>query len=250
MLNYWGPQLVWIISSMLSLVTIVALWVSADSGADIAGYSKDQLITYAIVGLAAGAFINFNPFPGAKGKIKDGSFASHYMLKPVSFFFERLVWETTWRTYFLAFNVAATIIALIIFSQYVEFSFEITSLPSLVIAIGLATLLQFTFTMCLSLVAFWYTEVNALNTFKYVALGVLGGMAIPISFIPGYFQQLVMLLPFRYMYSFPMEIFFSKISGSQIIYGLILQIFWLSVFLILYKVMYRSGVKKYVSVGQ
>ncbi len=250
MISYKGPTIIWAICSLISLVTVVALWLSVSSGPLLAGYTKDQLITYAIVGVIASAIINFNPFPGAKRQIKDGSFATSVMLKPLSFYKERFVWESTWRIYFTAFNLITFIAACIVFAQFLSFSMEILNLPFLLVTVGGAIVLQFTLSMCLALLAFWFTEVDSLNSLKWIALAILGGTALPISFIPGLFQVLVRLLPFRYMYSLPMEIFFNKLSTQEIIFGIFIQVIWLGIFLLIYKNLYNNGIKKYVSVGQ
>lgn len=250
MTSYRGPLVLWALMSLISLTTIVAVWLSSSSGNEIAGYTKNQLITYAIIGVVISGLITFNPFGGVKQKIKDGSFATIVMLKPYSFFTERLVWELTWKSVAAFFNLTVAVVFSFFLFDRLDFS-TFALHPFLFFwSLSGAALLQFSFTMCLALIAFWFTEIESLNSLKWIALSILGGSSLPITFIPDVFQTVIKILPFRYMYSLPLEIILNKISADEMHVSLLIQLAWIFIFVILYKLIFSRGVKKYVSVGQ
>ncbi len=249
MFVYYGPLLIWSICSALSLIAVVAVWQASQAPGLIATYTKDQLITYAVLGILMMGILNFNPFPSVRTQIKDGTMASRILLKPVSFFFERLAWELSWKSTQIFFNFAVFAIgALLLFNNLVFPTLQV-GLYLLIPTMIFAALIQFTFAFCMALFSFWFTEVEAIGSLRWIAIGILGGSAIPISFIPQNLQWIIKILPFRYMFSFPMEIIFGKVSGTEIYTGILVQGLWLVVLIGLYKLMLRSGIKSYVSVG-
>lgn len=247
---YRGPLLIWAVCSCLSLITIVAVWFASATHGTIAGYSKNQLITYAILGVLMGGLLNWNPFPGVKSRIKDGTIAGKTLTKPYSYFLERIMWELSWKSYAIFFNLAVVVIATIfLYKNLVLAPMQISSVILLIAIIG-ACLLQFTFAFCLALLTFWFTETDAIGSTRFLCMTLLGGSSIPIAFIPASYQGIVRLLPFRYMYSLPMEIMLNKVPGSEVLIDLIIQYGWLLIFILLYKLMWNNGLKRYVSVGQ
>lgn len=50
-LAYRGPIVVWIASNILNLLVILAVWMVAAGGSTFGGYTRNELITYYIVGL-------------------------------------------------------------------------------------------------------------------------------------------------------------------------------------------------------
>ena len=101
----------------------------------------------------------------------------------------------------------------------------------------------------MALLAFWFTKVDTLDALFWAGRIIFGGQVVPISFLPGIFKTLAYALPFRYMFSFPLEIYFNKLDSLQLISGLIMQIIWIMIFLLSYKVLFSRGVKAYESYG-
>lgn len=249
-LAYRGSLLLWLIGNLLSIMTGIAVWLSASNNGVLGGYTLSRLITYSIVGIFIGWAINWNPFPGIKEQIKKGDIAA-LLIKPISFVGSSFTWEAGWRTVCMAVGLIGTLLASIVLSKYLSFPPMSKIILLLPLALILGTLIQFSFGVCLGLLAFWFTEIEAIASLRWIGLEILGGAAIPISFIPQIFQPLIKILPFRHMYSFPMEILFGKVtSGNDLLLGFLMQIFWLITFFIIYKIMWQRGLKVYVSVGQ
>ncbi|KKU92139.1 MAG: hypothetical protein UY21_C0005G0028 [Microgenomates group bacterium GW2011_GWA1_48_10] len=247
---YRGPLLVWSICSVLSVIEIVAIWLAADANSLIATYSRNQLITYSLLGTILGGLLNWNPFIGVKENIKDGTIASQALLKPISYIFERLFWELSWKSGAIIFNLSVFLIALLFLRQNFELPIGSVSPPFFLLSALLAMTIQFFFSFNLALIAFWTTEVSPLNSLRWLGMSILGGSVIPIAFIPENFQPIVHLLPFRYMYSFPVEIIFNKLSSSEIMTGIFVQILWALFLVLIYKLLWKFGIRTYVSVGQ
>ena len=101
----------------------------------------------------------------------------------------------------------------------------------------------------LALAAFWTTRVNALNQMYFVALLFLCGRMAPLELMPDWVQTLASLLPFRWMVSFPVELFLGRLTVDQALNGFAAQGVWLLLGWGLLGLIWASGVKRYSAVG-
>ena len=77
----------------------------------------------------------------------------------------------------------------------------------------------------------------------------LSGQIIPLPFFPEKMRQVLELLPFAGMQNVPLRIYSGDLSGEPMIIAVVLQIFWLGVFLILGKLLFRVTERRAVVQG-
>jgi ABC-2 type transport system permease protein len=82
-----------------------------------------------------------------------------------------------------------------------------------------------------------------------VIMEVAGGAIIPLSFFPGVLQKLLMVLPFPYMIYLPMQIYLGKIPLSGVPFEFIKESVWIMGLILLNLVIWKRGVRQYVSMG-
>jgi ABC-2 type transport system permease protein len=121
-----------------------------------------------------------------------------------------------------------------------------------VLSLVLSFLLGYFLEACMGLVAFWYLEVGSL-TFIYMLLSFfLSGQMFPLDWLPSEpfnFQILVDLLPFKFLAYFPAAVFLGKISGSELYWGIAVELAWVVFFIILSRVLWNRGVRRYSGFG-
>lgn len=247
---YRGSILVWVLINAFYLVIIVNLWLSSSSGATIGGYLKNELITYYVVALFLRWLVFWLPSYDIAREIKTGEIVSSTLIKPVSFFWKKMSEELGWHLIGPIFGIMGSLILAFLFRNYLVLEFSLSKTLIFIPAIALAILLTFISSLCLGLLGFWFTEIWAIDSLYWAGRELLSGQWIPLSFIPGVFQTLARLLPFRYMFSFPLEIFFGKLSGVEIIQGMAGGIIWFAVFVLIYKIMWQKGRRAYTAFGQ
>jgi ABC-type uncharacterized transport system permease subunit len=84
---------------------------------------------------------------------------------------------------------------------------------------------------------------------RYLALALASGYLVPLELLPAPVTQLLLLLPFRAMLSFPVELLLGRLGPAQIAAGLGLQLFWAVALLLLMRLMWRRGLRRYSAVG-
>ena len=116
----------------------------------------------------------------------------------------------------------------------------------------MAFLLGYFIEACMGLVGFWFLEVTSL-TFVYMLLNFfLSGHMFPLDLLPQEpvnVRAMVDLLPLKYLAYFPAAVFLGKVEGAALTQGLILQAVWLAFFMVLSRVMWWRGVRRYSGFG-
>lgn len=95
---------------------------------------------------------------------------------------------------------------------------------------------------------FTLDEKGIVNIFMVVS-DILSGLVIPIPFFPKYLQNISDFLPFRYVSDFPFRLYVGNISNMEGIKGIILQIFWIVILVIIGKIITNRALKKAVIQG-
>jgi ABC-2 type transport system permease protein len=78
---------------------------------------------------------------------------------------------------------------------------------------------------------------------------VVGGAIIPPSFFPQILQKIFLLLPFPFLIYLPMRSYLGKIPLDHIPIEFLKEIGWIAGFALLNLVMWKRGIRQYVSMG-
>ena len=91
-------------------------------------------------------------------------------------------------------------------------------------------------------------EKGIVNVFMVVS-DILSGMLIPIPFFPKFLQNISNILPFRYITDFPFRLYVGNISMNEGFIGIIIQIIWIVILVILGRFITKKALKKAVIQG-
>ena len=81
------------------------------------------------------------------------------------------------------------------------------------------------------------------------SIRLLGGGVFPLSIFGPKLTIVANLLPFEYLYSFPLEIVFGHVKYQEIVQGFLQELIWIFVFLIMNLFIYKRAIKKMVIEG-
>lgn len=129
------------------------------------------------------------------------------------------------------------------------------------INISISTLILFLTTMILSSILmtvlvllyhviclFTLDDKGIVNIFMVVS-DILSGLILPIPFFPKYLQNISNILPFRYISDFPFRLFIGNINSYECLLGIITQIIWIIILIILGRLLTKKALKKAVIQG-
>lgn len=233
---------------MINLFAVTAVLLSADTSV-LGGYTKPELIGYYILVFFVGQIINWFCYWDVSGVIYDGS-VINFIIKPFSFFKKILVGELAWKIANILIYIFALLIIYAVLGGNISLSISGTVALKLVPVLIIGSAITFLMHFLLGSIAFYLTETQFLIDFYFIFSQLLGGAIVPLSFFPEKFMPFLNLTPFRYTFSLPAEIAFSRISDGQYWMALVAGLAWIAFLGLGCRLVWVNGIKKFSAYGQ
>lgn len=235
----------------LPLVTQIFLWgaiyrgVTADT---LNEYSYTDMVAYYLLAMLGRAFSSMPGLAsGIANEVRDGT-VKKYLTQPIDMigylFWHRIAHKLVY------YAIAAGPFALVFFlcRSYFPALPEWPVLAAFVASLLMAFLVGFLLESLIGLISFWFLEVSSL-VFIYMMLNYfLSGHMIPLEWIEGWLP-FVHYLPFRYLAYTPAAILLGKIPPSQLPFELCVELCWIVMLLVLNRVAFAAGVRRYGAFG-
>jgi ABC-2 type transport system permease protein len=258
-LVYRGDFALGTLMRFLPLVTQVFLWGaifqavrSEDGSGTIAGYTYREMIAYYLLTQISRAF---SSMPGLASsialQIRNGEIKK-YLIQPVDLIGFLLLNRIAHKLVY--YVVAAGPFALVFYlcRDYFDGWPDATTMLAFLASLVMAFLMGFFLEATLGLVGFWFLEVSSLLFIYMLFTFFFSGHMFPIDMLnalPGYWGAIVRAIPLQYLAYFPAAVFLGKIQGADLAWGLGLQLFWTVFFIVLCRVTFHLGVKRYSGYG-
>ncbi len=254
MAQYRFAILIWAVWGFVGPLISLAVWsatTAARGGAVTnaatgAAFSRADFAAYFLVFMIYGHLtMSWDAFEFA-WRIREGSL-SHQLLKPVHPIHRDAAYNISFKLLTSAMVLPAWVLLFILLRPTPPRFWwaPLASLP----ALALAAVLRYVWQYSLAVIAFWTTRVEAINQLYFVLDGFLAGRFAPLALLPGWLGALAAYTPFRGMGAFPVEMALGRVPPSQILPGFLLQLVWLAVGVVLFRVLWSAGVRQYSAVG-
>jgi ABC-2 type transport system permease protein len=235
----------------LPIVTQIFLWSAIfqnDSSRTMKGYNFPQMVSYYLLVMLARAFSSMPGLStGIAGSIADGS-VRKYLIQPVDML-DHLFWHRVAHK-LVYYGIAAGPFALVFWLCRAHLpgwpAWPVTAafVASLLMSFAIGFLIE----ALIGLIAFWFLEVSSL-IFIYMMLSYfLSGHMIPLELLSQWIP-IVDVLPFRYLAYTPAAIMLGKIPAEQLPVELMIQATWIIALLMMNRLAFHQGVKRYSSFG-
>ncbi len=259
-LVYRGDFMLGTLMRFLPIVTQIFLWsaiFSARGGGDtsnteIVGYTYNNIVAYYLLSTISRAF---SSMPGlASGialQIREGEIKK-YLVQPldlISFFLlNRIAHKLTYYIVALVPFVIVFVLARGYFDGWPPGHVVAAYVASLLMAFLLGFFLEVT----IGMIGFWFLEVRSLLFVYMLFTFFLSGHMFPLDMLNelgGPWAWIVKSLPLMYLAYFPAAVFLEKVTGAELMWGLIVQVAWVLFFIVASRVAFHYGVKQYSAYG-
>jgi ABC-2 type transport system permease protein len=226
-----------------------AVFEAKGPGQTIAGYTYREMIAYYLLTQVARAF---SSMPGLASSIalsiREGEIKK-YLIQPVDLIGFLLLGRVAHKLVY--YVVAAGPFALVFFLCRGFFSGwpEPSVLLAFVASLVMSFLLGYFMEVTLGMLGFWFLEVSSLLFVYMLFTFFFSGHMFPIDMLPHPWDTVTRAIPLQYLAYFPAAVFLGKIQGSDLAWGLGLEFGWLVVFIVLARVTFHLGVKRYSGYG-
>ncbi|HMK09272.1 MAG TPA: ABC-2 family transporter protein [Anaerolineales bacterium] len=248
MFQYRASLVIWLISQVLDPVIYLIVWstVAVASGGSVAGYTTGDFAAYFIVLMLVNHLTYTWIMWEYEYRVREGTLSA-VLLRPVHPIHSDIADNLSSK----AVSTPGILLAAVLLGMLFHPTFHLVgwALVAFLPAVALAFLLRFLVEWTLALAAFWTTRVSALNQAYFVAMLFLSGQVAPLALFPPAVQTLASLLPFRWMISFPVELFLGTLTPRQAATGFAAQAAWIILGLIALRLTWRAGVRVYSAVS-
>lgn len=231
------------------LVGILLLWNKIYSDTSlVGGYNKTLMITYFILATLIGELVAPCIWREISIDIKDGGLSKH-LLKPLQYhWYNFSIYMGDKVPYSLAGFIVIGILVFIFKSSF-YFQTNLCNLILFFLAVSLGIFLGWQISYLLSLTSFWLEDNSGLFGITNVGFAILMGSLLPLDLFPRIVSNIAFFLPFPYLLYFPVKIYLGKIPLDEIVYHIGFQFMWILILLLVNRIVWRKGIRKYSAVG-
>jgi ABC-2 type transport system permease protein len=248
MFAYRASLLIWMIGQVLEPLVYLIVWsiVSNTSGGSVGDYTTAQFAAYYILLMLINQVTYTWIMYEFEYRIREG-ILSFSLLRPVHPIHSDIADNISSKLITTPFMILVAFLLTIFFHPVLSPQPWAIALffPVLFLAFAVRFLLEWT----LALSAFWTTRVGAANQMYFVVMLFLSGQFAPLTLFPLPIQIIANILPFSWLISFPINLVTGRLSLNEALVGLGAQVAWLIVSYILFRLVWRAGVKVYSAVG-
>jgi ABC-2 type transport system permease protein len=222
------------------------VWSTAAGGATAGGMTRDEFVGYYLLLIV----VNQLTYAQANWTVGDGIRSGRFnvlLLRPLPPIFDALASEAAGKAVYLALVVP--VVAVLAFLLKPELHPGLPGALAFLPALALAWALRFLWGYWLALLAFWAARADGLLALQDALVFLLGGVVAPVALLPGVLHSLALVLPFRYMIGFPVDLLATPMTAAQVGLGLLAQLGWLAITIALTVLVWRLGLRRYEAVG-
>jgi ABC-2 type transport system permease protein len=236
--------------SLFHLAVVFILWGAAFAGADdIGGFDLRQTLTYFVTLLVMQFFISaFNEDYQISEEIRNG-LINQFLLKPINYFLYRFSIFIAARMVSGALIFIPLLIAMPVIGQYLTFPVDGWRFAIGVPALFLSALIQFSIAYCFGMLTFWFLEIQGFVILSMAIETILGGQIFPLDLLPEWIFRIAQFLPFFYQMYFPAAIFTGRMELPMALHGIVIQIGWVVILLLVNQLLWMRGLRRHTAVG-
>ena len=238
----------------LPLITTFLLWEAIYTGSgknDIAGFTRNNMIAYLLLVQISRMFSSMPGLStGIARDIRDGNLKK-YLLQPIDMLWYLMSYRGAHKIAYIATTALPYALLFLIFHDVFDGFPGPETLVAYVVSLLLAFMIGFFFESCIGISGFWFLEITSLMYIINVLNFFVSGQMFPLEFLSDfpYLTKTLELLPFQYLAYFPAMVFLGKIHGEQLVFGLLIELAWVVVLMLLSRCLYRLGLRHYSAYG-
>ncbi|OYP29850.1 ABC transporter permease [Rhodopirellula sp. MGV] len=258
-LVYRGDFALGTLMRFLPIITQIFLWyavfdsIGAAEGNDattIGGFRFRDMVAYYLLTMIARAFSSMPGLAsGIAQQIRDGEI-KRYLIQPIDFIAFLLLTRVAHKLAYYAIAVAPFALVFYLARDYFVDGFPGAQVfVAFCASLIMGFLIGFFLEAAIGMIGFWFLEVTSLLFVVMLFSFFLSGHMFPLTMLPDGIEAVVQFLPFKYLAYFPAAVFLGKIPEDQLWIEIGIEALWLVFFIVLCRVAYARGVRRYSGFG-
>lgn len=245
--QYRANLVMWMVVGAIGPIVMTLVWfaVLREKGS-VGGYGQSDFVLYYLL-TTVGWYIVGGEFARPVGTAIRSGDINKSLLQPFDVILGKAVWEQAWKVLSLILSLPAVAFILYVSRDFLSYTWHPENLPYILLSLLGGAIIFAIMQAIVGILAFWVTEIWPFAEMNYMLLELLGGMLAPISLLPPLVQTISAYLPFRYIFYEPVAIVLGKTADP--VWVIARQGVFIVLLFVLYKIMWRAGLKRYEAIG-
>lgn len=250
-LVYRGDFALGTLMRFLPIVTQIFLWgtIFETVSGKIAGYSYHDFIAYYLLTMVARAFSSMPGLAsGIAGEIRDGSIKK-YLIQPIDMVSFLLLNRVAHKLVYYGIAIGPFALVFFLCRDFFPSAPPLETIIAFVVSLFMSFLLGFFLEAAIGLIGFWFLEVSSLLFIYMLFSFFFSGHMFPLDILPYPWNYVFEAMPLQYLAYFPAAVWLGKIEGNQLIAALWVEAAWVVFFMVICRIAFRRGVRRYSGFG-
>lgn len=247
-MQYRVQMFLYAMFSFMRPIIFLAAWsaVAASQGGSVGGFDQADFAAYFVtLTLVTHFTFAWNSYD-FEYQVRQGQL-SPQLLRPLHPVHRYISENIVFKGFTAVFVIAVAVFITITFGA--RFQTEPWHIALGIPSVLLGGALYFTADLTLASVAFWTTRVHAAVTLYQRTAFIFAGQIVPLGLLPGPLQTIAYALPFGYMLGVPADILRGGPTFDEAIRMVAGQIVWLGLAVVIFRMVWRAGLREYSAVG-
>jgi ABC-2 type transport system permease protein len=253
-LVYRGDFMLGTLMRFMPIITQVFLWTAVFAAATRTtlpgGFGRNDVIAYYLLTMVGRAFSSMPGLAsGIARQIREGEIKK-FLIQPIDLIGFLLLSRIAHKLVYYVVAIIPFGLVFFVCRGFFEQGWPPPGvLAAFCLSLVMAFLLGFFLEATIGMIGFWFLEVSSL-LFVYMLFNFFfSGHMFPIDMLPGVWGTLVRMIPLQYLAYFPAAVFLRKVTGPDLAWGLLIQLFWVVFFILASRLAFRYGVRRYSGYG-
>jgi len=251
-MTYRADFLIGTILRFLPMITTILLWQAIYTGSkktELAGFKYNEMIAYLLL---TNISRMFSSMPGLAGgiarEIREGTI-KRYLIQPIDMIGYLVAYRIAHKMTYIITSFIPYFILFFVCRGFFDGFPDLLTMTAFAVSLVLSFVVGFFFEACVGMVGFWFLEVSSLLYIVMTLNFFISGHMLPLDLLPQPWRGLLMILPFQYMAYFPAVVFLGKVKGTTLVLHLLGELAWSVFFIVLARVLFRLGLRRYSAFG-
>ena len=246
--QYRAQNYFYMVGVIVEPTIYLVVWstIANQQGGSVGGYTAGTFAAYYIVWtLVRQMNIVFTPY-GWEGRIQRGRLSMELM-RPMHPIHNDVAYFAGWKFVMIFLWIPIAAVLALIFKPKLDPTW--LQVVVFFIAIWGAYLVRTMIYAVLGLITFWTTRVSAIFELFFALEMILSGRFVPMTLMPEWVQQIANYLPFQWTFFFPINALVGQPTPIELLAGLGMQLLWILVGVVVVKIVWHFGIRRFSSVG-
>ncbi|WP_028561006.1 ABC transporter permease [Paenibacillus pinihumi] len=240
-----------LISAVFPMIVHYYIWTAVYASAgeqQVFGYTYHEMIMYTILAAVISKLVLTHMEYAIAEDIKSGGL-NKYIIQPITYFGFRISSYLGQRL--IHFATSLIIILVLTFALNNSFNLHTSKERILVFCLSLilSIILSFLISYSICAFAFWLSEISYFFVVTSLLIQIMSGGMFPLEIFGEKLQLLFRFLPFHYLIYFPVNLLNGRIDGPMVWQGLAGQAIWILLLLVICRLVWKQGMKRYLGLG-